>query len=253
MNDILMTDEQLKMVNIYNYVVNPEDVDAHRNFRLTSLEGVLLNAAGRAADDRNFGAFELIDSEGVTWVLLKLAIEMEQIPKEKETITIKTWVEYTNRLLSVRNFLVYNQDGVVIGSASSAWSLIDISTRRPVDILSETGIEDHSNGVRVPASLPGKLRPEENPDAFVSHTVAYSDIDYNGHVNSMKYVQWMLDSYPVDRIYSRSVARFEIAYLHEAMHGQNVTVRHKTDGDQTFFSVRSDEGEDFVRARIFWK
>ena len=240
------------MTNTYKYTVLPQDLDGKRHFRAVALERALLNVAASAANDRGFGAFKLIDSGSVSWVLLKYAVEMDAMPAEEETISIETWVENVFRMLTARNFLIRNSDGRIIGHATTQWTILNLATRRPVNIMQDTSIANVVNPVAVPCAMPGKL-PEVLSEACHTVIVSYSDIDYNGHTNSMQYLQWMLDAYPVEKIYERQIARLEINYVKEVLYGESVTIHFDDLPDgSTLFAVRGADG-DSVRARIVWK
>lgn len=240
------------LTNTYSYTVLPEDLDGRRHFRAVALERMLLNVAYNAANDRGFGALKLIDSGSVSWVLLKFAVEMDTMPVEEETVSIETWVGSVNRMLTTRNFVVRNSAGETIGYATSEWTIINLATRRPVNITADTTIAGVVNPETVPVALPSKL-PEAGGEASRNLTVSYSDIDYNGHTNSMQYLQWMLDSCPVEMLYERKIARLEIIYMKEVLYGEPVSVHFEEMEDgSTLFAARGAQG-DFARARIVWK
>lgn len=243
------------LINRFDYTVQPQDLDGRRHFRAVALERALLNTAGYAANERNFGAFKMIDSGGASWILLKIAIEMSAMPVEDETIHIDTWVEKVNRLLTTRNYVVKNGKGDTIGYATSEWTMLDLATRRPYPITTDNNILSCVNPESVPVPVPGKLPPLDAPESSAKHTVkvSYSDIDYNGHTNSMQYLQWMLDAYPIETLYERQMARLEIVYMHEVRYGMKVNVFWEDMSEnETRFAVSGPEG-DCVRARIVWK
>ena len=243
----------MKENNIYEYVVPAHDVDGKMHFRLVALERALLAASGKDADLHGFGSLNLIGGEGITWVLLKFAVEINSMPVENDRIFTETWVEGVNRLLTTRNFMMRNEAGEVLCTASTEWAIIDIKTRRPVNIIRDTDILDYATGVKVPVELPGKL-PQVTAEPAWRHRVVYSDIDFNGHTNSMQYVQWIMDSYPVDRVYDRKIDRFEIVYAHEAVYGEDIEVRYQDlENGDTLFNVNSASGRNLVNARIRWK
>jgi acyl-ACP thioesterase len=240
------------LTNTYSYTVLPEDLDGRRHFRAVALERMLLNVAYNAANDRGFGALKLIDSGSVSWVLLKFAAEMTSMPAEEETVCIETWVESVNRMLTTRNFTIRNASGETIGCATTQWTIINLATRRPVNIMADTSIVNVVNPEPVDATLPGKL-PEVHAEASRCLTVSYSDIDYNGHTNSMQYLQWMLDSCPVEILYGKQTARLEITYMKEVLYGEQVSIHFEEMEDgSALFAVRGTQG-DFTRARIVWK
>ena len=243
-------------INTYTYQVMPQDLDGKRHFRAVALEMMLLNIAGKAANDRNFGAFKLIDSGGISWVLLKFAVEMSAMPAEDDILSVSTWVEKVGSLLTTRNFEIRNPEGEVIGYATSEWALINLVSRRPMNISADNAIAECATEVKVPVSLPGRLTVPEPGQDTPRHTVtvAYSDIDFNGHTNSMHYLQWMLDAYPIEKIYESRMSRLEIIYVHEVLHGETVIVYYMDQDDgSTLFVVKDHEGSDCVRARIVWK
>jgi medium-chain acyl-[acyl-carrier-protein] hydrolase len=47
--------------------------------------------------------------------------------------------------------------------------------------------------------------------------VKYSDIDINGHVNSIRYIQWISDCFSLDCYRKCQVKRFEINYMTEML------------------------------------
>ena len=243
-------------INTYSYQVMPQDLDGKRHFRAVSLEMMLLNIAGKAADDRNFGAFKMIDSGGISWVLLKFAVEMSAMPAEDDILTVNTWVEKVGSLLTTRNFEIRNSAGDIIGYATTEWTLIDLTSRRPMNISADNAIADCATGIKVPVALPGRLTglvPDGNT-LKRTVTVSYSDIDFNGHTNSIQYLQWLLDAYPIEKIYGSKMARLEIIYVHEVLYGETVKVFYQDREDgSTLFAVKDQEGNDCVRARIVWK
>ena len=243
-------------INTYSYTVMPQDLDGKRHFRAVSLEMMLLNIAGKAANERNFGAFKLIDNGGISWVLLKFAVEMSSMPVEDEILSVSTWVGKVGSLLTTRNFEIRNQSGEIIGYAASEWALINLETRRPMNIAADNEIAACATGVTVPVTLPGRLTVPEPDQNTPRHTVkvSYSDIDFNGHTNSTQYLQWMLDAYPIEKIYESRIARLEIIYVHEVLYGETVDVYHMDQNDgSTLFVVKDQEGNNCVRARILWK
>ena len=66
-----------------------------------------------------------------------------------------------------------------------------------------------------------KPRKVPAPDAepVLTHKVAYSDIDFNRHVNTMRYIEMMLDVLPIERFAEERPLRLDINFLKEARYG----------------------------------
>ena len=121
-------------IGTYNFVAEPFHVDFTGRLTMGVLGNHLLNCAGFHAADRGFGIAELNDNH-YTWVLSRLAIELEDMPRQYETFSIETWVENVYRLFTDRNFAVLDKEGKPVGYARSVWAMISLETRKPADLL----------------------------------------------------------------------------------------------------------------------
>ena len=79
-------------VGTYRFVAEPFHVDFMERLTMGVLGNHLLNCAGFHAADRGFGIATLNENH-YTWVLSRLAIELEDMPRAYESFSIQTWVE----------------------------------------------------------------------------------------------------------------------------------------------------------------
>ena len=61
-----------------------------------------------------------------------------------------------------------------------------------------------------------------NDELVRSLDVNYNDIDINGHVNSVKYIEHVLDLWDIAWYREHRLKRFEIAYVAEAHQGDKM-------------------------------
>jgi acyl-CoA thioesterase FadM len=80
------------------------------------------------------------------------------------------------------------------------------------------------------------------------HRVRYSDLDANGHCNSGRYFEILLDAIEPGEAFTPS--RFEITYVKEAMLGQVLKVKWTQDALGYRFHVTTLSGETCCRAAI---
>ena len=72
----------------------------------------------------------------------------------------------------------------------------------------------------------------------------------NQHVNSMKYLQWAIDTLSLDDIMNTTIKRVDINYLREALYDQNIEV-YRTDIDnQKRFELRNQEGQACCKIQL---
>ena len=114
-------------------MAEPFHCDFSGRLFLGHLGNNMLNAADFHSTDRGFGMRYLMSIQR-SWVLSRLAIEMEDIPKQYDRFCIETWVESAMRYFTNRNFCVVGSDGRVFGYGRSVWAMIDTETRQPTDI-----------------------------------------------------------------------------------------------------------------------
>lgn len=223
------------MANIgrYKFDVLPRDVDFFKRITIISLGDYILHTAGENADTNGFGMKQLWDM-GCAWVLSRFSVEMTSTPQQYEQIEIETWVEEVGRLMTTRNFVIYNSKGDVIGGAVSQWVMIDFASRKPKDlgtVLDYNGYVLEQKGV---VAKPARLKAIDG-EHVADHTVRYSDIDFNRHANSMKYVEWVVDTLPLDSFDGGGVKRLDINFLHEAVWGDKISIYSaSTDGGVGF-------------------
>ena len=199
---------------------------------------------------------ELIDAlnaDNHSWVLSRMAVEFDSQPTQYTDYTIATWINEYGRVLSTRNFTLTDAAGTEFGRAVTQWAMIDLRSRSALD-LSWVG-DAHADAIvdaPSPTDKPRKIR-EVNPAQTVEHKVVYSDIDFNRHVNTMRYIEMMIDMLPVELLMQETPVRFDIHFLRECRYGQTLSVGYEQRGRTALFEIRSDEGTPAVRASIEWK
>ena len=236
----------------YPYRIEPESVDFTLRARIDALGSQILNVAGTDAQSKGFGV-DVLSKNNRSWVLSRMAIEIDSRPEQYSDTTISTWVSENSRVLSTRNFEVADSDGRIFCRAVSQWCLIDFVRRVPV-ALSE--IMDLCNpyicDAPSPCDTPRKVLDVE-PQQSATHRVVYSDIDFNGHVNTMRYIVMMIDMLPIELLESNRPMRLDIHFMHECRLGQTLTIGYEQREQTSLFEITTDEGTVACRAAIEWR
>ncbi len=238
--------------SLYNYRINPHEVDFTLRATVPALGSAILNTAGIDADGKGFGVQDL-NADNFSWILSRIAFEFDQRPKQSTDYTIATWISDYGRVLSTRNFTLTDANGVEFGRAVSQWAMINLSTRSAVDL---SGVGKNHEGAIVdapsPMERPRKIR-EVMPNTTFEHQVVYSDIDFNQHVNTMRYIEMMLNMLPLDRLTAEKAMRMDIHFLRECRYGQTLTIGCELCEEAALFEIISDADYVAVRAAIEWK
>lgn len=236
---------------LYQCCAEPQKVDFTLRETLPSLGWQILNIAGKDAHGKGFGV-DALNADNHTWVLSRIAFEFYRRPRQYEEYTVATWISDYGRLLSTRNFTLTDAAGEVFGAAVSQWAMIDLEKRTAVD-LSWVGREHHDAMVEEPSPVerPRKVR-NVTPTATTTHRIVYSDIDFNRHVNTMRYFDMMIDMLPIEVLEGDFKYRLDIHFLKESRFGQTLEVGCELRDGVALFEITTDEGVVAVRAAIEW-
>ena len=205
-------------------MAEPFHCDFSGRMFLGHLGNQMLNAADFHSTDRGFGMKYLMTIKR-SWVLSRLAIEMEEMPSQYERYSIETWVESAMKFFTSRNFCVSDSNGRVYGYGRSIWAMIDTETRQPTDIYAiDNGAIDKWIVADKPCPIEksSRVKMTENAGFVRCIDINYNDIDINGHVNSVKYIEHVLDLWDVAWYREHRLKRFEIAYVAEAHQGDKM-------------------------------
>lgn len=239
-------------IGVYHFVAEPFHVDFTGRLTMGVLGNHLLNCAGFHAEDRGFGMATLNDNH-YTWVLSRLAVELERMPRQYEKFSIATWIENVYRLFTDRNFAICDEAGTPIGYARSIWAMIDLTTRKPADLLSLHGghIMDYvCKDKACPIDKPGRIKVTSE-EVCGEYKAQYSDIDINGHVNSIKYIEHILDLFPLEQFRNKQIKRFEMAYSAESYYGDTLSFyKDSVNEDESDIEIKKNGEEVVCRSRI---
>lgn len=206
-------------------MAEPFHCDFSQRLFMGHLGNHMLNAADFHSTDRGFGMRYLLTINR-SWVLSRLAIEMEEMPKMYTKFNVETWVESAMRYFTSRNFRVVDNEGKVYGYGRSIWAMIDTETRQPTDIfaIDNRAIDNWiEKDKECPIDKGGRVKMDEGAKLVRTIDTYYNDVDINGHINSVKYIEHVLDLWDIDWYREHQIKRFEIAYVAEAHQGDSLS------------------------------
>lgn len=226
--------EKLSKIGRYNFLAEPFHCDLNNNLFIGHLGNHLLNAADFHSSDRGYG-MAYLNTIHRTWVLSRLVIELNQIPKAYEKFIVETWIDSAMRYFTSRNFKITNNDGRILGYGKSIWAMIDTETRQPSDILSvrEGLINEYvDKDYPCPIVKPSRVKIDDNAELVRTIETHYNDVDINGHINSIKYIEHVLNLWDVDWYREHQIKRFEIAYISESHQGDSLSFYRTSSTDE---------------------
>jgi acyl-ACP thioesterase len=190
-------------------------------------------------------------------VLSRLAIEMDEMPQMYTKFNVETWVESAMRYFTSRNFRVVGQDGKVYGYGRSIWAMIDTESRQPTDIFSiDNGAINNwiVADKECPIDKGGRVKMGDAAQLVATVETKYNDVDINGHINSVKYIEHVLDLWDLDWYRQHQIRRFEIAYVAEAHQGDTLSFYREQTADNEFcIRICKDATTECCRSKVIFK
>ncbi len=204
------------------YLIELSDVDFNKQLKLSALFSHFQDSASEAVDNLGIGINTLQEKYGVAWILIKMKVEIIRHPLWNEEIIIETWPQEPKTLDFDRDFLVYDRDGNIIIKAISSWIIFDIKTRRirKSEVINVKYPENITK--RAIGSKFEKLKVLGELELAYTRMIGYSDIDFNGHLNNSKYVDFITDCFSFINHQEYTVKKCEVNFINEALPGETI-------------------------------
>ena len=228
----------------FPFVVEPFSEDCAGRLSWRFLGNHLLRCASLHAGAHGFGFDDMIGKR-LVWVLSRLVVEMPNMPTTGQHYDIHTWVARIYRQFTDRYFAITAPDGTPYGHAFSTWALISLDTREPVDLTDGrmAGIGDACADCPLPIAPPGRIRLVQ-PEAQGETVASYTDLDINGHVNSIRYIELLLDRISKQEHAANPVTRIEMQYAAESGAGDRLQISadSSSEGAHRLYVIKRDDG-----------
>ncbi len=241
------------------YTIRSYEVDTGGRLSLSALCNFMQDAAGKHADELGVSVAQL-QKESKTWMLSRLALRMKSYPGWQDPFHVTTWPSGSRRLFALRNFLFHDGQNRLLGSAATAWLVIDTLNRRPLKVdpfVKKLNPSAPTTGNDLERNLFEKIPRCDAYTHEMRFRIRYQDLDANRHVNNVSFIEWIVECIPAEELQHAMLAGLEMNYMAEAFHGDYVISKsHPLDGHPGFFLqsiVKEDGGQELVRARTVWK
>ena len=240
-----------------SYRIRSYEADFNNRVRLDILFHLMTETASNQVNRCGVGVEDLRANQEV-WVLSRLLIAMERYPGAGEEVMVKTWPRGIERLFALRDFLISDTKGEVLGRATSNWLLLDIASRRPKRLDRVFQAMPVSPDQRAMKQKLEKLPYFKSGEQSGMIEAAYSQIDRNNHVNNAQYVEWILNAFPIEIHQDYYLSRMQINFLAETKFQDRLTlIKEMTEADDHLsFAVEGqrDKGSSPVfQAQLEWR
>ncbi len=157
----------------------------------------------------------------LSWMIVQTRVEFANFPPWRSRLRVITWPSEMGRLLSRREFVLRTDHGPV-ARATTLWAFMDKARRRVARVPPEVSGAFHvdcERAIERRFRRPVACSPADRQESF---PVRRWEIDFNEHVNNLRYLDWMIETVPSD-VYRNFVLReLNIRFQKEVGPGRNV-------------------------------
>ena len=241
-------------MNNYNNIrkeqfqIRSYEIDPSGKVTIQSICNYLQEIASNHAYELGVSVHTLFKQK-LTWVLSRLHLQMKAYLKWSEKITIETWPSGVNGLFAIRDFHIFSEQNELIGKATTSWMMLDLKKNRPItmpDFIQDIKLPDR------PRAIDDKFKKLEIPhnyDFNKTFNVRLSDLDVNQHVNYVNYIEWAVETIPIDIWQNFRLDQLEVSFRAESKLGNQILSRaHQTKKSNQYIflhklSLESDNTE----------
>lgn len=233
------------------------ETNAQGHMPLTLITARAIEIATLHANSLDIGYSNLC-KYSLGWVLARFSIEVYRYPSINETYTMTTWIEGVNRRFSDRCFEMTDAEGNVIAVARSVWVAIDTERRCMAD-LDKFPTEHFPVPDNRVCPLPKCRQPAIDPEAdcvTAGHVFSYTELDFNRHVNTLRYIEMVLNLYSLDYHDHNMVEAMEASFDRECHFGQHVdlvTGPSRTDAATRVTEIVADDSRRSASVALRFK
>lgn len=199
--------------------------DLHVDCHLRLKSSVLLYLVQEVATDHALmlgTGWESLHSKHLFWAVIRQKVRITRLPTAGETVRLETWPLPATRVAYPRATVAYDADGNELFRTMALWVLMDTRTRSMV-LPGKSGVDVPGTVRGLELDAPSSLMPKPLANT-AHHTVRYSQLDRNGHMNNTRYMDWVDDLLDAQFHKAHPAREFTVCYLAEAREGQQMTL-----------------------------
>ncbi|RVU55195.1 acyl-[acyl-carrier-protein] thioesterase [Anaerosphaera multitolerans] len=203
----------------------------------TNLVNILLETSNEQSIINNATTEDLLKLNK-TWMIYKWKFNLIRPIRPRETIEVETWAAGFERLNAFREFQVLDENSNIILKASAVFLVVDLKLLKPIrvpeEIINKYNIVSKRNFQKIERIKPLEINLQCN-----KFKIRKSDIDINGHVNNVTYIDWIEESLTEDLYSNYFISNLNLIYNREIRNCEFVEVYN--DNSYNYFEIKTDE------------
>lgn len=219
------------------FLFRSSQADRYGAFKPSELLVVMQEMAGQHSALLGLDRATLLKHHAI-WVLMRNEFQLFDSPAVGEPVIAETWPGTPRRTLFPRYHRLSREDGRVLAIGVGGWTLADTRSHRMTTLPELLSRIPDTRDLAAPMGFPQAVRMIEGAERSAVRDIAFSDFDFNQHVNNTRCGDWACDLLGEERMRGRFVSRFVANYDREILEEGPVQLTLHQAGDA--FSLRCE-------------
>ena len=230
------------------FQVRAYETDPGGELRLASLINYMEEAAWRNSHALGYSVDHLLERD-VSWVMQRMKLDVMRWPQHNDTVYVDTWPSGLDRLLTYRDFKLYDASKELVATAKTNWIVLDIVSRKMIRMPEFIKVARFTIEKDNLPLMTHKIVKQDALDEIMKYKVMEPDIDRNGHVNNAYYLQWCLAG-QTDEMRKSKLSAIDVTFKSESLLGDQLTFYRKSIGEHRYqhLIANSGSGKDAIIA-----
>ena len=201
--------------------INSNYVDSNFELKMSSFFQMMQEIAGEHCEILGVGHSETIE-KGKIWVITRFQVEVNEMPKYRQNVILKTYPGKTAKFIFPRHFILCDENDNTLIKASSTFLVISSDTRQIIMNPFENNDLPYET-YEGELGIPEKVNVTE-VEFIEKRIVRYSDIDLNSHLNNTRYIEYIFDLHDSEFYKNHVIKSLIINYKHEAKNKDEISL-----------------------------
>ncbi len=230
------------------YNLRGSDFDRFSEIKPSAVLDLFQDIAGVHATELGIGFQSMLEKK-LLWVVMKVKYQVIKRPEIYQSVIVRTWPKEPHRIDFEREYLILSEDNEVLIKGISQWAVINSETRK---LAKADDLYVNIDGFCEKSNFDEKLKRLpiiENGESTYKVNSAFSELDTNGHVNNIKYADYVVNAVSPDS--PLNIEELQMDFHKEIMCGETTDIFIQEDngqilakgvqGDNVMFTCRIDK------------
>lgn len=239
---------------IKTYTITFADIDQYYNITINAIMSYFQDNIARFLASGHIGPHDATE-RGMNWLINEFHGYMSgEMPSWPEAVDVEVWLGELSGVRVYADFKMRDPQGNEFAHGTSTWLLVDTQTRRPVrchDIQELVAMHDAAAATRH-----GRFAFPAGGTYMRSlkHTIAATDLDFNGHTNNQNYVHLAVAMVTEEFAGTHKLKEAHVKFQQETFLGEEIECALYDMGGDTYASriTKTSDGSQACEILSVW-